>query len=138
MTLRETYIQGLINTLRSVPAFPAGVERSISIAFTREESPVLVVHRGAEQIGNTIGGDTDRECEILVSVISRGDSPETEADEVMALAHPLIMSFKAVGMMLMEEVGTSAPLYSNTDGMACMLTSRYKIHYTSGRLSLGP
>jgi hypothetical protein len=46
------------------------------------------------------------------------------------------MSFKAAGVTLMEETGTSAPLYSNTDGMACLLTARYKIHYSTGRLSL--
>lgn len=136
MTLRESYIQGLLVLLRTTPGFPASVERSISIAFTREESPVLVVHRGAEALENSLGDDTDRQCDILVSVISRSNSAEMDADNIMAVAHPLIMGYAAVGVVLVEETGTNAPLYSNTDGMACMLTARYKIHYCTHRLSL--
>ncbi len=136
MTLRESYIQGLIAMLAADPGVSFGVERSISIAFTREESPVLVVHRGAEELENSLGDDTERQCEILVSVISRSSTPESDADDVMAIAHPLVMQYQAAGIVQMEETGTNAPLYSNTDGMACMITARYKIQYSTSRLSL--
>ena len=136
MTLRESYIQGLIALLAAVPGFPARVERSISIAFSREHSPVLIVHRGAEDLQNTLGDDTDRQCEILVSVVSRSDVPDCVADDVMEVAHPLIMAFQSAGILQMEEIGTNAPVFSNTDGQACMMTTRYKIHYCTDRLSL--
>ncbi|HEY9145263.1 MAG TPA: hypothetical protein VIN36_01125 [Thiobacillus sp.] len=135
-TLRETYIEGLMAVLEAVPGFPAGVHRSISVAFRREESPVLVVHRGGEDVANSLGDDTDRFCEILVSVISRGDTPDRDADAVMELAHPAIMQFLAPGLIQMEEVGTNAPVFSNADGHACMMTTRYKVHYCTDRLSL--
>jgi hypothetical protein len=136
MTLRESYIQGLIALLAAIPAFPAGVTRSMSVAFSREESPVLIVHRGAEDIENSLGDDTDRRCEILVSVVSRGEAPDQEADEVMEVAHPAIMQFRAAGIVLIEEIGTNAPVFAGADGNACMVTTRYKVHYCTDRLSL--
>jgi hypothetical protein len=136
MTLRESYIQGLIALLSGTVGFPAKVDRSISIAFTREESPVLVIHRGAEDVENDLGDDTERQCEILVSVISRSNAPDSEADDVMDVAHPLVMGYAGTGILQVEEVGTNAPLYSNTNGMACMITARYRIQYSTSRLSL--
>lgn len=136
MTLRESYIQGLIAMLEVVPWIPAGVHRSMSVAFSREESPALIVHRGAEDIENSLGDDTERYCEILFSVVSRGDAPDQEADEVMEFAHPMIMQFSAPGIVLVEEIGTNAPVFASADGSACMVTTRYKIHYSTDRLSL--
>jgi hypothetical protein len=135
MTLRETYIQGLIDLLQSL-GVPAGVHRSVSVAFRREESPALIVHRGAEELENSLGDDTERHCEILISVVSRGDEPDREADDVMEAAHPVIMQFQAPGIMLVEEIGTNAPVFAAADGHACMVTTRYKIHYSTDRLSL--
>lgn len=137
MTLRESYIQGLIDLLAAIPSFPAGVHRSMSVAFSREDSPALIVHRGAEDIENSLGDDTERHCEILVSVVSRGDAPDQEADEVMEIAHPAIMQFSAPGLYLVEEAGTNAPVFAGADGNACMVTTRYKFHYCTSRLSLG-
>jgi len=136
MTLRESYIQGMIAALAAVTGFPAKVERSISIAFSREESPVLVVHRGAEDLENTLGDDTYRTCEILVSVISRSDVPDQVADDVMAVAHPVIMAYQAANLIQMQEMGTNAPVFSNADSQACMMTTRYSIQYCTDRLSL--
>lgn len=136
MTLRESYIQGLIALLQAIPAFPAGVERSMSVAFRREESPMLIIHRGAEDVENSLGDDTDRECEILVSVISRADAPDQEADEVMEVAHAAIMQYRAPGIVLIVETGTNAPMFAGADGQACMLTTRYKVQYCTDRLSL--
>lgn len=136
MTLREIYIQGLIAALEAIPGFPAKVERSLSIAFSREESPVLVIHRGAEEIENSLGGDTDRHCEILVSIIARSDVPDQLADEVMELAHPAIMAYQAAGLLQMQEMGTNAPVFAAADRHACMMTTRYRIQYCTDRLSL--
>lgn len=135
-TRRESYIQGVIVALSALPALAGRVERSISKAFTREESPVIVVHRGAESLENTLGSDTDRSCEILVSVVSRSHIPDVDADGVMEVAHPVIMAFQSAGILWMEELGTNAPIFSNTDSQACLLTTRYMVHYGTDRLSL--
>lgn len=135
-TSRESYIQGLIDTLSDLPGFPAGVYRSLSAALSREESPALVVHRGAEELESNLDDEADRQCEIRVSVISRGDTPDRDADNVMEVAHPAIMQFRAPGIQQLEEAGTDAPVFANTDGQACMVTTRYKVHYSTSRFSL--
>lgn len=136
MTLRETYIQGLIAALTGTVGLGAEVGRSIVVAFARPRGSVLVVHRGGEELENTLGDDTERHCEILVSVITRSDVPDQVADQVMEIAHPVIMGYQAAGMIQMQEMGTNAPVFANTDGQACMLTSRYRIQYSTDRLSL--
>jgi len=136
MTLRELFIDELMALLSAAPAFPAMVERSINIAFTREESPVLVIHRGSEDIEADLCGETIRECEILASVITRSDVPDQQADSVMEIAHPLIMAYTSDHLLQIWEVGTNAPLFAGADGMACMLTTRYKVQYRTETASL--
>src|SRR5450830_1851594 len=116
MTLRETFIQELMALLSGAPSFPAQVERSLSVAFSREESPVLVIHRGAEDVESDLSGETIRECEILVSVITRSDVPDQQADSIMEAAHPLLMAYQADNLLQIWEVGTNAPIFANTDG----------------------
>ena len=136
MTLREIFIQELMALLAATPSFPAQVERSIAVAFSREESPVLVIHRGAEGVEADLSGEAIRECEILVSVITRSDVPDQQADSIMEVAHPLLMAYRADNLLQMWEVGTNAPIFANTDGQACMLTTRYRAQYRTDTLSL--
>lgn len=136
MTFREECIQGVMAALNAVPDFPAQVERSIAIAFNREESPVLVVHRGAEELKPYTGTTVYRTCDILVSVISRSDVPDQIADVVMEAAQPVIMAYHADGMVQISESGTTAPVFANADGQACMITTRYRISYCTTRTSL--
>ena len=136
MTLRELFMQELAALLSAAPSFPATVERSINIAFTREESPVLVIHRGGEDIEADMCGETIRECEILASVITRNDVPDQQADSVMEIAHPLIMGYTSNHLLQVWELGTNAPLFAGADGLACMLTTRYKLQYRTETASL--
>lgn len=136
MTLRESYIQGLIAMLTAAPGLLVLVERSISIAFSREESPVLVVHRGAETPDNSNLGVTDRSCEILVSVITRSDTPDKDADDILETVHPLVMGYTAARLIDIREIATESPRYANTDGHACMITVRYLFLYRTDYASL--
>ncbi len=137
MTRRETYIQGLIAALAAAPGLSAKVERSVVVAFNRSESPVLVVHRGSEALENSLGDDdTYRTCEILISVVARSDVPDQVADEVMEVAHPVIMAYMAAGVIQMQEMGTDAPVFAQADSKACLMTTRYVIQYLTNRLSL--
>lgn len=129
MTLREAYIEGIIALLKTTAGFPALVERSLSIAFTREESPVIVIHRGGGDLERTLSGEAYRTCEILVSIVTRSNTPDKDSDGVMEIAHPLIMSFRGSGWVDIRELGTDSPHFSNADGQACMITTRYQIEY---------
>jgi hypothetical protein len=135
-TRRETFIQAIIAALEGAPGFPAAVERSVTRAFTRQESPVLVVHRGGEDVNDALNTSVYRSCEVLVSVITRSDVPDQVADEIMEAAHPVIMAYRADGIMKILEAGTNAPVFSQADAQACLLTTRYTIQYTTSRRSL--
>lgn len=136
MTLREIFIQELMALLSAAPSFPAQVERSIAVAFSRDESPVLVIHRGAEGVEADLSGEAIRECEILVSIITRSDVPDQQADSVMEAAHPLLMAYQSDSLLQIWEEGTNAPMFANADAQACMLTTRYRVQYRTDRLSL--
>ena len=135
MTLRESYIQGIIAALRALPDFPASVERAVTTAFARNEGPVLVVHRGAEGLEGKLG-EVHRTCEVLVSVVTRSSVPDQLADEIMELAHPVVMAFRGTGMIEIAEEGTNAPTFAQADAQACLLTTRYGIKYATSRRSL--
>ncbi|MBY0237871.1 MAG: hypothetical protein K2X55_01005 [Burkholderiaceae bacterium] len=135
-TLREVYIEGIIAALEATPGFPAKVERSVNRAFTRQESPVLVVHRGGEDVNDSLNSSVFRACEVLVSVVTRSDVPDQVADEIMEIAHPVIMAYRGDRMMKILEAGTNAPVFSPADSQACLLTTRYNIQYTTARRSL--
>ena len=62
--------------------------------------------------------------------------PDQLADEIMELAHPVIMAYRAAAMVEMGELGTNAPTFAQGDAQACLLTTRYGIKYTTGRRSL--
>ncbi|NML62266.1 hypothetical protein HHL21_14510 [Massilia sp. RP-1-19] len=137
MTLREAYIEGLIADLRAAAGIGAMVERSIVKAFTREEDTVLVVHRGAEsQPDNSRLGVIDRTCEILLSIVARGDAPDQLADAVLEVAHPLVMAYRAPRIIDVWEGPTDAPKFSDVGGTAGLITVHYFIRYRSGPNSL--
>lgn len=135
MTLRESYIQGLLAALQALPDFPAEVDRSVMKAFGRNEGPVVVVHRGGEILEGKLG-EVHRTCEILVSVVTRSDVPDQLADEIMELAHPAIMAYRGAGVIEMSELGTNAPEFSQVDKQACLMTTRYGVKYSTSRRSL--
>lgn len=132
MTSRETIIQNLLALFRDMPDFPAKVERSLIRAYTREESPVLVIHRGTETADYGMYGVVDRTCEIMVSILIRGQNPEQEADEIMEIVHPAMMAYTVdptVEILDVSEGMTEAPVFAREDRSAVMLTTRYQIKY---------
>jgi len=137
MTLRETYIEALIALFGATTGFPAQVERSIVKAISRAEGSTVVVHRGGEPApDNSMLGVIDRTCEILVSVVTRDDTPDKIADEIMEVVHPLVMTYSTAGIIDVWEGQTDTPKFSNTNGQACLLTVHYFIKYRTSPNSL--
>src|ERR1700741_5062109 len=128
MTLRETFIQGLLAALRAAPDLGATVERSIVKASTCEDGAVIAVHRGGElEPDNSKLGVIDRVCEILVSVVARNDAPDQAADAVLNVAHPLVMNYTHAKIMDVWEGPTDAPKFNDIGGTAGMTTVHYFI-----------
>lgn len=130
MTLREVFIENLIAILNAAPGLQSKVERSIVTAFDREEGSVLVVHRGAEAAPDASKcGVVDRTCEILVSVVARADAPDKAADELLEIAHPLVMAFTGQEIIDVWEGQTDAPKFSDADSAAGLITVHYLVKY---------
>lgn len=132
MTKRETLIQNLLAMFRAMPAFPAKVERSLIRAYTREESPVLVIHRGTETANYETYGVVDRTCEIMVSILIHSQNPEQDADEIMEIVHPAMMGYTNdpnVQILDVTEGMAETPVFAREDRSAVMLTTRYQFKY---------
>ena len=128
MTKREELIAALIQSLSGLPDI-CPVYRSREQAFSHEELPVLVVSRGKESVNDQNLGYVDRTCEVLVSVFSRGNDPEIEADNVLEKIHPLVMTFNGHDILSIDEIGTDQPDYEFFDDNLCRVTVHYAIRY---------
>ena len=128
MTKREELIAALIQSLSDAPDI-CPVYRSREQAFSHEELPVLVITRGKESVNDRNLGYIDRTCEVLVSVFSKGNDPETEADTVLEKVHPLVMTFSGYDILSIDEIGTNEPDYEFFDENLCRVMVRYAIRY---------
>jgi hypothetical protein len=134
-TKRESFIQGLIAAFSAAPDFPAAIERTLDGAFTSDQGNVLVVHRGDETVTMDMDGGAERNCTIVLSTVTRGGNPEGESDRILEAAYPLIMGFKAEGLMPVTERGTAAPKFS--DRNECLLISaQFNFRYITSPGSL--
>lgn len=136
MTRRESYIQALVDLFEGTVGFPAIVSRTLEDAFCREEGKILVVHRGGELPNSTVSGSALRECEIRLSTVTRGESPEADSDAVLEIAHPLVMTFKPAGLVQVKEIKTDEPKYGGGDGRACLITVHYVFRYNTSANTL--
>lgn len=133
-TRRQRYVDELVAAFVAA-GVPAAIERTVEGAFSYDEGTVLVVHRGRERPTTNVGGGAIRDCELRLSTVTRGNTPEDEFDAVLAVAHPILMAFKSEGMMSVSEIGTDEPKYA--DGKVCLITSHYVLKYRTGPGSLG-
>jgi hypothetical protein len=129
MTIRQQLLQGLADYLQGQQDFPALVGRSLARAFGADEGTQLVVHRGGESPDLDIDGDGQRYCDALISVVTRSDEAEVDADAVMDIAHPLVMGFTDPRLVLIEEIKVDEPKYASADYRVCVITTHYRFSY---------
>jgi hypothetical protein len=125
-----TILDGIYAAVEAVPDFPAGLERSTVRAFTREQSPMLVMHLGREVVSSDSPFPmADRMREILCSVHARGEQPDVEAEGVFEALQPLIMRFTAPGVIQIDEASTDEPKFRGADLSAVIITKRFVVTY---------
>ncbi|MET3431437.1 hypothetical protein ABIC71_000915 [Herbaspirillum seropedicae] len=129
MIIRQQLMGALASYLAASPELSAQVGRSLARAFSEEEGDQLVIHRGKEVPDLDMEGDGQRQCDVLVSVVSRADEAEVAADAVMAVAHPMVMGFADPRILHIEEVEVDEPRYASADYKVCLITTRYRIFY---------
>lgn len=128
MTKREEIIRAIITLLRSKEGIEH-VERSLVKAYDTEETPVVVVHRGAETVGNELIGAIDRTMDLRITVICRGDDPEVAADNLMGIVHPVLMTASLPDVMEISETGSDEPKYADRPTAGCFVQSHYSVRY---------
>jgi hypothetical protein len=132
MTQRETYLQQLVAALAAdadLKQLGVTLGRSIWHAARRQGGRVLVVSRGQDVPVDTNIGRTTRNCVVMLSAVVWAPTPDTEADEIFALTHPVVMRFSADGLLGITEVPTSEPQVGDEDGGMGILTMQYAIEY---------
>lgn len=132
MTRRESYLSSLLvlfTESADLQALGVAFERSIFDAVGRGEGRVVVVSRGRDQLVDTNIGRTARRCIVNVSAVVHAGVPETAADEVFTLTHPIVMRFVAANVVGIQEIGTDEPRSAAVDGGIGVLTMQYAIEY---------
>ncbi len=135
--LRETYIATLLDDFRVNVALTAlaSVERSVINAMGLTDRAVIVAHRGGERKAEAMTGYVDRFCDLLLTIVTRDPEPDVLADQVLEVAHPIVMALTGPNLIDVSEAddGTDPPVYAAQDGSLCLCTTHYVIHYRSGR-----
>ncbi|MBC3927777.1 hypothetical protein [Undibacterium sp. CY21W] len=135
-TLRERYLDQIVDLIRAIPGITAVVDRSVSAAFEVDDSDVIVIHRGKETPEQEMHGATDRTCDVMVSVVTRNSIPERVADGLMSIIHPAMMHFSDDALIDITEGITEQPRYGGENGKACMISTHYFILYRTDPDSL--
>ena len=135
MTKREEIMSAIISLLRATDGIDH-VERSLLKAYDMEETPVIVVHRGDETVNDKMIGVVDRKMDLRITVICRGENPEVAVDNLLAIAHPVLMTASIPDVMEMSESGSDEPKYADRPTDGCFVQSHYSVLYRTYRNTL--
>lgn len=135
-TLRETFAAEIAALLETAADVDAVVSRSLGDAFAQEEGDALVVHFGGEMPDHETMGVADRQSDIRISFIGRGAIPETRAEAVRKVVHPLVIGYTHAAIIDILDGPVDEPKYANGNMGLCMITAHYFIRYRTNDNSL--
>lgn len=113
--------------------------RSRLTAFSRAESPAIVVRAEKEDIVKRNNDLSERELTLLVDVVARGPTPDSIADQYCVSAHAKVMEDETLGGLTLftREIGTVWEMPQDTDFDAVVVSIRYLIGYRTVAKTLG-
>jgi len=136
-TLRQVYIDTLLAQFQANADLTAlaTVDRSVLRAMGMNDRAVIVPHRGGGQMKEAMTGYTDRWVELLVTIVTRDLEPDRVADEVLEVAHPIVMALTGLNLIDVSQMEESddPPVFVSQNDTLCLCTSHYVIHYRSMR-----
>src|SRR5471032_1040067 len=125
--LRQMYVESLLNAFSNSPALTAlaRVERSVIDAMDLDDRAVIVAHRGGERKREEVIGYVDRFCELLITIVTRDSKPDVLADQILEIAHPLVVGLTGPQLIDIEEMdeSTDPPVYAANNGSLCLCTT---------------
>ncbi|HDR9028746.1 TPA: hypothetical protein QDB14_002946 [Burkholderia vietnamiensis] len=132
-TRREVYIEDLLAAAgvdAGLQQLDVQVGRSVVDALDEKHSLALVLHLGGEAPPDRSAvGFATRQTELLCTVITRDTAPDRAADQVLELAHPIVMNYDGQGIIDIGESHTDPPIFANVDGESCLRTVHYIFTY---------
>jgi hypothetical protein len=141
MTTKREQILAAVDTLLAATAGATGrVYRSRQEAFSRAESPSVVIEPGP----STSSPEPVSTCKIdtvftlVVAVIARGTVPDQVADPVVKSVHSLLMADRSLGGLVMDIWPMSrTPEFERAESAAVVEVLTYRVQYRTSIEDLG-
>jgi len=96
MSLRESVLSALAAALVNANVASGRVYRSRQEAI--ETLPAVTVEPVSEQVGESMLGRLDRTLSVAVTVLAKGDTPDSTADVVLDAAAAAILADRTLGL----------------------------------------
>jgi hypothetical protein len=141
MSTKREQILAAVNTLLAATAGATGrVYRSRQEAFSRAESPSVVIEPGP----STSSPEPVSTCKIdhlftlVIAVIARGTVPDQVADPVAKSIHSLLMADRSLGGLVMDIWPMSrTPEFDRAESAAVVEVLTYRVQYRTSITDLG-
>jgi hypothetical protein len=131
-TRREQILSAVAITLASASSANGRVYRSRQEAFSRSESPSVIIEPGPESSGPEPVSTCkiDHTFTLTVAVYARGLIPDQVADPVVQSVHSLLMADRTLGGLVMNIWPLSRnPEFDAADGTAVVEVLSYRVRY---------
>jgi hypothetical protein len=141
MTTKREQILAAVDTLLAPTAGATGrVYRSRQEAFSRNESPSVVIEPGpstatAEPVSTC---KIDHALTLVIAVYARGTVPDQVADPVVKSIHGLLMADRSLGGLVMDIWPMSrTPEFERAESAAVWEVLTYRVQYRTSIEDLG-
>ena len=131
-TRREQILSAVAAALATTSGANGRVYRSRQEAFSRSESPSVIVEPGPESSGPEPVSTCkiDHTLTLVVAVYARGLVPDQEADPVVQSVHSLLMADRSLGGLVMDIWPLSRdPQFEAADSAAVVEVLSYRVRY---------
>jgi hypothetical protein len=139
-TKREQILAAVDTLLAATTGATGRVHRSRQEAFSRNESPSVVIEPGpstatAEPVSTC---KIDHALTLVIAVYARGAVPDQAADPVVKSIHSLLMSDRSLGGLVMDIWPMSrAPEFERAESAAVWEVLTYRVQYRTSIEDLG-
>ena len=131
-TRREQILSAVAAALATTSGVNGRVYRSRQEAFSRSESPSVIVEPGPESSGPEPVSTCkiDHTLTLVVAVYARGTIPDQVADPVVQSVHSLLMADRSLGGLVMDiwPLGRD-PQFEAADSAAVVEVLSYRVRY---------
>ena len=137
-TRRETILNAVVTALAGTTNVGTRIYRSRVTAFTRDETPsLLITWDNDSPVQTTSLATLDWSLDITISIISRGDIPDKVADPVIESVHSKIMADLTLGGYATDIIPASTSNEAvDSDQPAGIVNLNYQIKYRTSNTNL--